>query len=302
MELRHLRYFVALAEELHFGRAAEKVFVAQSTLSGQIRTLEERMEAQLFDRTKRNVELTEAGRALLPYARRLLREAERAEEATRRAEQGLAGTLRLSYEAQAMRGILSRVIKAFRKKVPGVKLELFEQVSGEQADALRAGEVDVGVVFLPVDARDLRVWEVDEAPTVVAVPSDHRLADQQRVRLSDLSDEPHVMWARELAPGIHDYYMRTCHEAGFHPQVVQEIRDLESLFGLVEAGLGVSVAHRSTSQLNPPGVSFAILSEPSVPIRTGLARSKGKTGPVTERFLNIARKQFVARTNRDETQ
>jgi DNA-binding transcriptional LysR family regulator len=300
MELRHLRYFVALAEELHFGRAAEKVFVAQSTLSGQIRTLEERMDAQLFDRTKRSVELTEAGRALLPYARRLLREAERAEEAARRAEQGLTGTLRLSYEAQMMQGILPSVIKAFRKNVPEVKLELFEQASGDQA--LRAGDVDVGVVFLPVDSRNLTVSKVDEAPTVVVVPNDHHLADREYVGLGELSDEPVVMWARDLSPGVHDYYIRACHEEGFHLEVVQEIRDLETLLGLVAAGLGVSLAHRSTAQLRPPGVSFALLSDPSLPMRTGLASRKEETGPVATRFLNVAREQLVAHSNREEAQ
>lgn len=302
MELRHLRYFVALAEELHFGRAAERVFVAQSTLSGQIRTLEERMDAQLFDRTKRNVELTEAGRALLPYARRLLREAERAEEAAQRAEQGLTGTLRLSYEAQMMQGILPSVIKAFRKNVPEVKLELFERASGDQADALRAGDVDVGVVFLPVDSRNLTVRKVDEAPTVVAVPNDHHFADRTYVTLSELSDEPFVMWARDLSPGVYDYYIQACHEEGFHLEVVQEIRDLETLLGLVAAGLGVSLAHRSTAQLRPPGVRFAILSDPSLPMRTGLASRKEETGPVTNRFLSVAREQLVARTNREEAE
>lgn len=293
VELRHLRYFVALAEELHFGRAAERVFVAQSTLSGQIRTLEERMDVRLFERTKRSVALTEAGRTLLPYARRLLREAARAEEATRHVEQGLAGILRVSYETGVVHGYLSRIIKAFRQRAPGVRLELFDRSSRAQADALRAGEVDVGFLFLPADERALMTWEIGVLPSVVVMPEHHRLAGRKHVALAELADEEHVMWARELVPAAYDEYLHACHNAGFHPRVVQEVRNQESLLGLVAAGMGVAVAHRLVAELRPPGVRFAPLTEPPLTLRTGVAWSHEGTSPVLTRFLEVVREVAV---------
>ncbi len=287
MELRHLRYFTALAEELHFGRAAEKTFVAQPTLSQQIQKFEEELGARLFERTKRSVALTQAGEALLPYARRILKEAERAEKAALAAQEGRAGYLRVGFEAPAMRSGLSRVIKAFRKEAPGVELSLEELGSRQQAEALRAETLDVGFVLLPIDERDLRVREVDEAPTALVLPSGHRLAGRAEVPLRELEGEPHVMWARDVAPGVYDDYLRACHEAGFAPEVVQEIRHMESLLGLVAAGIGLSTAHRSRAMSDYPGVVYALITEPVVPIRTGVAWRQGAPAPVVERFLRV---------------
>lgn len=290
MELRHLRYFVAVAEELHFGRAAEKVFVAQPTLSQQIQAFEEELGAQLFERTKRNVQLTAVGEALLPYARRLLKDAEEARKAARAAKEGRAGYLRISYEASAMRTGLPEAIKAFREETPGVELALSEQGSRAQVEALREQAVDVGFVLLPIDERGLRVRQIDEAPTVVVLPEGHRLAGRERVPLSELSDEPHVMWARDVSPGAFDDYVRACHEVGFAPKVVQEIRHMESLLGLVAAGLGVSIAHRSRARSRYPGVCYALITEPVIPLRMGVAWRQDDVSPVLERFLQVIRR------------
>lgn len=288
MELRHLRYFVAVAEELHFGRAADRVFVAQPTLSQQIQAFEGELGARLFDRTKRSVALTEVGEALLPYARRILRKVGQAEKAVRAAREGRAGYLRISYEAPAMRSGLSQAVKAFRRAVPGVELDLVEQGSRAQVEALREGSVDVGFVFLPVDERGLRVREIDEAPTLVVLPEGHRLAGREEVPLCELADEPHVMWAREGAPSVYDDYVRACHAAGFAPRVVQEIHHMESLLGLVAAGLGVSTAHRTRAQSHYPGVNYALLVEPVIPIRMGMVWRQGDPSSVLERFLQGA--------------
>lgn len=287
MELRHLRYFAALAEELHFGRAAEKVFVAQPTLSQQIQTFEDELGMRLFERTKRSVALTQAGEALLPYARRILKEAERAEKAAHAAREGQAGYLRVGFEAPAMRSGLSRVIKAFRAEAPGVELSLEERGSRQQAEALREETLDVGFVLLPIDERGLRVKEVDEAPTALVLPAGHRLAGRQEVPLRELENEPHVMWARDVAPGVYDDYLRACHAAGFAPKVVQEIRHMESLLGLVAAGIGISTAHRSRAMSDYPGVTYALITEPRIPIRTGVAWRQGAPAPVVERFLRV---------------
>ena len=290
MELRHLRYFAALAEELHFGHAAERVFVAQSTLSQQIQAFEEELSVRLFRRSKRSVELTEAGRTLLPYARRVLREARRAERVAHAAKSGTAGLLRVTYEATAMRSGLPEAIKAFREEAPGVELDLVEQGSRAQAEALREDAADVGFALLPIDERGLRVREIDEAPTLVVLPEGHRLAGRRRVPLAELAEEPHVMWARDVTPGVYDDYLRACHAAGFSPEVVQEIRHMESLLGLVAAGLGVSTAHRARAESRYPGVRYALITEPVIPLRMALVWRQGDASPVTERFLRVVRR------------
>jgi DNA-binding transcriptional LysR family regulator len=289
MELRHLRYFAVLADELHFGRAAERVFVAQSTLSQQIQTFETELGTALFHRSRRSVELTEAGRTFLPYARRVLREAERAERVAHAARSGMAGLLRVGYEATAMRSGLPEAIKAFRKDAPDVKLDLDEQGSRVQANALRRGDLDVGFVFLPIDERGVQVRPLVEASAVVALPSEHHLAGRRTVPLAELKEEPHVMWARDVTPSLYDDYVRACHDAGFAPYVVQEIRQGESLRGLVAAGLGVAVAHPSSAQIQRDGVRYAPLTEPQVPLTMGVAWRQGETAPALERFLEAVR-------------
>ena len=286
MELRHLRYFTALAEELHFGRAADAAFVAQSTLSQQIKAFEEELGVPLFERSSRGVELTEAGRTFLPYARRVLQEARRAESVAKAARDGLAGLLRVTYIATAMRSGLPSLIKAFRDRRPHGELDLVEQTTGEQVTALREEEADVGFLFLPINERGLQVQPLFEAPMVVVLPDDHRLAGRDRVPLDELEGEPHVIWARSGAPRIHDAYVRACHDAGFTPHIIQEIQRGESFLGLVEAGLGVSIAHASNVQIQRPGVRYATIVEPTVPLTLGIAHRHADESSLLRRFLD----------------
>lgn len=285
MELRHLRYFTALADELHFGRAAEATFVAQSTLSQQIRAFEEEMDVTFFDRSPGGVELTEAGRTFLPYAERVLREARRAEAVARAARDGLAGLLTITYEATAMRSGLPSIIKAFQNERPHGELDLVEQTTREQVIALRDEEADAGFLFLPINERGLRVHPLFTAPMIVVLPADHRLSDRETVPLSELEGEPHVIWARGGAPRIHDAYIRACHEAGFTPRIIQEIERGESFLGLVEAGLGVSIVHASNVQIQRPGVRYAKIVQPTVPLTLGLAHRHGEDSALLDRFL-----------------
>jgi len=285
MELRHLRYFTALAEELHFGRAADAVFVAQSTLSQQIRTFEDEIGVELFERSTSGVELTEAGRTFLPYAKRVLREARRAESVARAARDGRAGLLTITYEATAMRSGLPALIKAFQAQGPHSELDLVEQTTREQVNALREEESDAGFLFLPINERGLRVQPLFTAPMIVVLPTSHRLAERDTVPLRELEGEPHVIWARSGAPRIHDAYVRACHEAGFTPRIIQEIERGESFLGLVEAGLGVSIAHASNVQIERPGVRYAKIVEPTVPLTLGLAHRHDDESPLLGRFL-----------------
>lgn len=295
MELRHLRYFTALAEELHFGRAAEAVFVAQSTLSQQIHAFEEELDVKLFERSSRGVDLTEAGRTFLPYAKRVLQEARRAESVARAARDGLAGLVRITYIATAMRSGLPALIKAFRQRRPHGELDLVEQTTGEQVTALREEEADVGFLFLPINERGLKVHALFTAPMVVVLPEDHRLADLDRVPLRELEGEPHVIWARSGAPRIRDTYVRACHEAGFAPRIIQEIQRGESFLGLVEAGLGLSIAHASNAHIERPGVKYAKIVEPEVSITLGLAHRHDDESPLLDRFLKTVEEENAFR-------
>ncbi|PAP74190.1 LysR family transcriptional regulator [Rubrivirga marina] len=285
MELRHLRYFVAVAEELHFGRAAERSFVAQPTLSQQIQAFEDEVGARLFDRSRRGVALTDVGAVLLPHARRVLDEAARAEAAVRAAAEGRAGTLRVGYEAAVMRDGLAGAIRDFRGEVPGATLDLWETGSRAQADAVREGRADVGLVLLPVDERDLAVRRLGEAPTVVVLPADHRLAGRETVALAELADEPQVAWARDPAPEVYDAYLRASRAAGVEPRVVQEVRHVESLLGLVAAGVGIGTVHQARVQPGYPGVAYARLVEPELTIATGVVWRRDDASPLLARFL-----------------
>ncbi len=294
MELRHLRYFVALADELHFGRAADAAFVAQSTLSQQIQAFEDEMGVTFFERSPGGVELTEAGRTFRPYAERVLQEARRAASVARAARDGLAGLLTITYAATAMRSGLPAIIKAFQRERPFGELDLIEQTTREQVEALRKEEADAGFPFLPINERGLRVRALFEAPMVAVLPTGHRLADRETVPLPELEGEPHVIWARGGAPRIHDAYVRACHEAGFTPQIIQEIERGESFLGLVEAGLGVSIAHASNLQIQRPGVRYAKIVQPTVPLTLGLAYRHGEDSPLLDRFLETVGEQKEA--------
>ena len=287
MELRHLRYFSALARELHFRRAAESVFVAQSTLSQQIQALEDELGVQLVERSRQHVALTEAGETFLPYARNVLRESRRAESIARAARDGRAGLLRLTYEATAMRSGLPTVIQAFRDAVPDVKLDLMELDTHAQTKALRDEQSDAGFLFLPIDERGLQVRTLHTAPMIAVLPEHHRLAGRKEVPLREMEAEPHVMWARDVAPRIFDAYVRACHDVGFSPRIVQEIRGGESFLGLVEAGLGVSIAHYSNLQIQRPGVRYAVITEPDVPLTLGLAHRPADDSAVLRRLLDL---------------
>ncbi len=289
MELRHLRYFVAVADELHFGRAATRSFVAQPTLSQQIMAFEDEIGARLFDRSRRAVSLTDVGAVLLPHARRVLAEAERAEAAVRAAAEGRAGGLRVGYEAPIMRDGLATSIRAFRAEVPDVTLDFWEAGSREQVEAVREGRADVGLALLPIDERDVEVRTLGAAPTVVVLPEGHRLAGQETVALAELAGEPQIAWARAPAPEVYDAYLRASQNAGFVPAVVQEVRHVESLLGLVAAGVGVGTVHQARVQPGYPGVAYARLVEPELTIETGVVWRRGDESPLLARFVAAVR-------------
>jgi DNA-binding transcriptional LysR family regulator len=292
MELRHLRYFVAVAEELHFGRAAARLHIAQPPLSRQIRDLEREVGTPLFERVARGAELTPAGRAFLPEARLTLAQAERAQRTAQRAALGEIGRLRVGFmEAATYSGILPDVLGFFRMHLPHIGLSLFEMDSAQQEDAFRDGRIDLGILQSPpADAdRWLRVEQVDTDPLVAALPEAHRLAMRTRVALADLAAESFVFFPRNVAPALYDELVARCRSAGFSPRVVQEAAGWQTLAGLVAAGVGAAFVPRSLSKIKRPGVVYRPIRDLSVEMGMFAAWKKGEKSPVRERFVTALR-------------
>lgn len=288
MELRHLRYFVAVAEELHFGRAAERLHIAQPPLSRQIRDLEREVGTPLFERVARGVELTPAGLAFLPEARLTLAQAERAQRTALRAAQGETGRLRVGFvEAATYAGILPNVLGFFRMHLPNIGLSLLELDSIEQAEWLRDGRIDVGLLHSPpADAeRWLHVEPVYADPMVAAVPHVHALADRTRLSLGDLADEPFVLFPRTSAPALFDGIVARCRDAGFSPRVVQEAVGWHTIAGLVAAGMGVSFVPRALARHQRPMVAYRPVRDLGVDVQLYAAWRRGRQSPVRERFV-----------------
>lgn len=299
MELRHLRYFVAVAEELHFGRAAERLHIAQPPLSRQIRDLEREVGTPLFERVARGAELTAAGRAFLPQARLTLSQAERATRTAQRAALGEIGRLRLGFiDAATYSAILPNVLAFFRMHLPLIGLSLFEMDSAQQEDALREGRIDLGILQSPPpDAeRWLRVDRVYTDALVAAVPETHRFAARSRIALADLATDSFVLFPRSVDPALYDEIIARCRSAGFSPRVVQEAAGWHTLAGLVGAGVGVAFVPRALSKIRRPGVVYRQIRDLSVEMAMFAVWKKEEKSPVRERFVTALRAVAQPRT------
>lgn len=292
MELRHLRYFVAVAEELHFGRAAERLHMAQPPLSRQIRDLEREVGTPLFDRVPRGVELTPAGQAFLPEARLTLAQAERAQRTAQRAALGETGRLRVGFvEAATHSGILPDVLGFFRVHLPAIGLSLFELDPLKQAEAFRDGRIDLGILqgSMLESARWLREESIYSEPIVLAVPAQHRLAGRARFTLESLADEAFVLFPRQTDPTLFDEIVAACRTAGFSPRVVQEATGWHTLASLVGAGVGVGFVPKSLTTFQQHGVVYRNVPNLAVQMMLSAVWRAGEKSPVRERFVTALR-------------
>lgn len=262
VELRHLRYFVAVAEELHFSRAAERLGLAQPPLSQQIKSLEESVGHALFER-KPKVRLTAAGETLLEVARRVLAQVEEGMDAARRAGRGEEGKLTVGFAASILTTTLPDALRTYREQFPNVELRLRELSTAAQAAALADGSIDVGFVREAIEpTADLTCEEVAREEFVAVLPPAHPLAARTVVPLRTLRDEPFVHFPRAVAPALYDQIAGMCQRAGFRPRVVQEAREWLTIVGLVEAGLGVSLVPASFRRLAWGDVQYRPLGPP----------------------------------------
>jgi DNA-binding transcriptional LysR family regulator len=287
MELRHLRYFVAVAEALSFGRAAARLHISQPPLSRQIRGLEEELGALLFSRTRRSVRLTPAGAALLPEARRLLRDADALQAGARQLAAGEVGTLALGFISVAAYNLLPELAPEFHRRHPGIKLVLREATSDVQLAALGQGELDVGLVLPPVDAPGLEYAPLLHDTLVVALPAGR--SGKGPVALASLRDEPFILFPRKVGTSLYDQIVGACQRAGFAPRVEQEAIQMQTIVSLVAAGMGVALVPASLTNLRRTGVVYRPLTDRGSRVELGVAWRRADDAPAVRAFVGLAR-------------
>jgi DNA-binding transcriptional LysR family regulator len=293
MELRHLEYFVAVAEELNFTRAAERLSMAQSPVSEQVRKLERELGVTLFNRTTRSVELTPAGRIFYDRAKPVLTGARNAANSARLAGQGRLGRLALGFGGSTTYELMPQLIRAYKQRFPGVTLEVrSDLLTPVQVAGLLDDTISVGLLRPPVNADELVVEIMREEPLVALLPVTHPLASRVDLDLFDLRDEDFISYPSSPPASVFLTATAACQQAGFTPRVHQEVADTSSLVALVAAGLGVALAPASIRHMRIPGATHRPLRGPAPTMTLALAYKAGPVPPVVRGYLETARSVF----------
>jgi DNA-binding transcriptional LysR family regulator len=322
MNLRALRYFVAVADARHFGRAASALAMSQPPLSRQIRALEEELGVGLFVREPHGARLTAAGAALLPQARRLLRDADALVAGARELAHGEVGVVRLGFVSTAAYNVLPTVLPAFRRLRPGIRLSLAESTSDAQVTAIRDDALDAGLVIPPVPA-ELDYEALWREPLIAALPAmalipprsplrglpapqggGPRASERsfgarrrwpRRIDLATLAHEPFILFPRRASPGLHDLVTGLCAAAGFVPRIEQEAIQMPTIVSLVAAGMGVALVPASLARMRRTGVVYRPLAEPAPPMEVGIAWIEARATPAAAAFVAHVRSVFRKR-------
>ncbi|MGW8380805.1 LysR family transcriptional regulator [Streptomyces sp. ODS28] len=289
MELRHLSAFVAVAEELHFGRAAKRLHMAQPPLSQQIRQLERELGVQLFERSTRSVRLTSAGDAFLGPVRTVLEDLEIAGRVARAAGRGEYGRVSVGFAGASSHSTLPLLTRAVRAAHPGIELVMQGQTYADQALARVAdGSLDLGFVRRPADRPGVRTRLIGREELVCALPADHRLARCERIAVADLAGEPFVSFPANAGSSLRACTLRTCEEAGFGPRVVQEAPDSYTILALVAMGVGVTLTLSSCMHIQQTGLVYRPLSGPPVVLEAALAWRPDNPSAALRAVLDVA--------------
>ena len=291
MELRHLRYFVAVAEELHFGRAADRLRMAQPPLSQQIKALEEELGTRLFERNRRKVDLTPAGAAVLEEARDILRRAGDLGRLARSMAGGEAGRLEIAFTGSVpFNDVMPRILNAFRRTYPAVWVSLREMSTGSQIEAVAEGRLDIGFAR-PADSNlpsGVAARQILRETLVLAIPADHPLAGRGRLAMVEVADQALVMHPRHIGTGLYDKIITLCGRAGFQPQVAVEAHQMSTMISLVGAGLGLAVVPQTMRRLPFEGVAFADIDDDEAFIDLLMVYRAGSPPAVVANFLSVA--------------
>lgn len=291
MELRHLRYFAAVAQYLNYSEASRRLHVAQPAISQTILDLEDELGVKLLLRTKRSVQLTAAGTTFLREAGEILRRANEARRLAQRAARGEVGSLGIGFFGTASAPILPALVQTCRRKFPDVELRLYELNPDQQLAAFDDGRIDLGFTRpLPPDRRaEFEEEVVYTDRLVVALSETHPLAKQKIIRLKNLAGEPFVQFHRQGAPGLFDEVIACCRQAGFSPRIVNEPNFMATVMTLVESGLGISLIPRCVRSLNRAHVAIRPITPKSAPIPLCIAWRKSILNPVLAAFLDLLR-------------
>ena len=288
IDIRHFRYFQAVAEELHFGRAAARLCIAQPALSRQIQQLEEEIGMPLLRRTQRRVELLAAGKVFLERTHLILEEVARATVDARRTGEGQFGRLSVGFIHSSTYGLLPSIIERFRHLYPDIELELHEMPISEQHVALSRGLIDIGLLRLGPAPTELEIQPVMEDPFLVAVPHTHPLAKRESIHLNELVDELMIMFPKRGSPLFHSRVMTMCESAGFTPRVVQQATQIHTVAGLVGAGLGLAIIPGTALNLHLKGVHFLEILDRPEPVHVALGWLRAKEDmPAVRSFRRV---------------
>ncbi len=291
MELRHLRYFVTVAEELHFTRAAERLHIGQPPLSQQIQALEEEIGVQLLERSKRWVRLTPAGKSFLEDARKILALSEQAPQTARRASRGEIGELRIGFTPSTpFTEIFPVVINLFRRQFPQVTLSLREMPTMRQLAAIEERQLDLGFIRpTEVDVgKAISLTILSNDPLLLVMPAKHRLAKRTSIPFKELAGESFVMYPHHAGTGLSRQVQRLCREAGFEPQIVQEAQEASTIIGLVAAGCGISILPESFRKIHLNGVAYRPMAGEASSTSLMLAKLADENTVLTEAFVRLA--------------
>lgn len=289
MELRHLRYFVVVAEELHFGRAAQRLHMAQQPLSRQIRHLESELNVLLFHRTKRTVGLTEAGQAFWQEALKTLRQAERAVTVAQQVDRGEAGHLQIGFTGPILNSVLPSIVRQFKCRYPDIHLELNRLSTGEQVNALLNQTIQVGLLHPPINAPSLAQDVIYREPLIAVIPDIHPLAKDvsESISVKDLANEPFILFPRQVGPTLHDAIISFCQQSGFSPTVVQEAFPQQTILGLVASGLGISLIHASVECIQQRGVVTRPIREITPQLESAIVWPRSTHHPALFKLLEV---------------
>ena len=290
MELRQLRYFVAIAEDGSFLRAAQRLHVSQPPLSTQIKSLEDELGVQLFERSNRGVVLTAAGAIFFDETRAILARLEHAKREALRVGRGEIGMLSIGFVSIADYGILPPALKSFRAHQPLAEVQLHELTTDAQLRELRANRLDLGVGLGPVDEPDIDFEQLLQEELIVAAPSGHPVLNNDGpVDLRALSKESFIVPPREVAPGLFDLAMSHCRSAGFAPRITQHARQMQTVVGLVSSSMGVALVPSSVRNLKRAGVRYRPLRGKPALIELGILRLRESQSALRDRFIDALR-------------
>jgi DNA-binding transcriptional LysR family regulator len=286
MDLKQLRYFVAVAEELHFGRAAQRLFISQPALSFDIRKFEERLGVQLLARTNKNVALTNAGQVLLDEARKLLQQAAEVERLTQRSAHGLKGRLRIGFVNSMLYRGLPRAVERFDADHPAVEIILREMNTSEQVQGILRQQIDLGCAYWGTFPAEVVSTPLFSEPFVACLPVAHKLARRKRLGLEALAQEPFILFPRTVSPHYHDLIIAQCVDAGFSPMIRHEARLWQTVVTMVGFGMGVALVPKTLRHAGDSRVSFVPLTGARKESPVLSLRRAGDVEPVASRFLD----------------